>query len=370
MKSLVFYNDNHEFMIRQYWWKILGSALVLYSIIVGLTVPLRPGILEVSPGSGRTGEEMKVAVTGYNTDYSGGAEALRLRAWLKLDEERALAAKAVDIVDGRHLNVTFQVPPYLPVRERVKDFSLIIDDTFNGASVLPSAVFITQDSIDPEMGEESWPKDRISHLNEKAQMTFPFRNILGETIRNTYFHVPLWFGMVFLFLGSVIFSVRYLRRFEEIDDRKAVALTQAGVLYGLLGLITGAIWAKNTWGAFWSWDVKQNMTAIALLIYCAYFVLRSSFDDQERKARLGAVYNIFAFATLIPLIYVIPRMTDSLHPGSGGNPAFGTQDLDNTMRMVFYPAVIGWSLIGYWVASLAYRAKELEDRINETELQH
>lgn len=107
-------------------------------------------------------------------------------------------------------------------------------------------------------------------------------------------------------------------------------------MFGILGLVTGAIWAKNTWNAYWSWDVKQNMTAIALFIYIAYFILRAAFEDAERKARLSAVYNLFAFVALIPLIFVIPRLTDSLHPGAGGNPALGGEDLDNTMRMIFF----------------------------------
>ena len=350
-------------MIRQSWWKILGVLLILYTFIAGMLVPLKPGIQDVDPSSVRTGEVLSLNVTGYNTYFTRDASGLR--AWLKMDAERALKAREIQVRDDRTIEITFQMPAYLPVDDKVQDFSLIIDDSYNGASVLPSAVFVTQDSIDPAMGQKVWPEDEIAGLHEKEAMTFPFRNILSETIRNTYFHVPLWFGMLFLFLGSVIFSIRYLRKEQEVDDRKAAALTRVGIFYGILGLITGAIWAKNTWGEYWSWDVKQNMTAVALLIYLAYFVLRNSFEDPERQARLGAVYNIFAFATLIPLIYVIPRMTDSLHPGAGGNPAFGSQDLDNTMRLVFYPAVIGWTLLGFWIASLYYRAEAVKARLWE-----
>jgi heme exporter protein C len=105
------------------------------------------------------------------------------------------------------------------------------------------------------------------------------------------------------------------------------------------------------------------MTAIALLIYFAYFILRGVFEDPDKRARISAVYNIFAFVALIPLIYVIPRLTDSLHPGAGGNPAFGSQDLDNTMRLVFYPAIIGWTLIGFWMANLLYRMERVRLRV-------
>jgi heme exporter protein C len=92
-------------------------------------------------------------------------------------------------------------------------------------------------------------------------------------------------------------------------------------------------------------------------------VLRNAFDDPDQKARVAAAYNLFAFAAMIPLIYVIPRMYDSLHPGNGGNPALGGEDLDNTMRMIFYPAIIGWTLLGYWITSILYRANRLKERL-------
>src|SRR5690606_14644215 len=108
-------------------------------------------------------------------------------------------------------------------------------------------------------------------------------------------------------------------------------------------------------------DPKQNGSAIALLVYLAYFVLRGSIDNQEQKARLSAVYNIFAFAAIIPLIFIIPRLQDSLHPGSGGNPGFNAYDLDDRMRPIFYLAVIGWFLIGLWIANLRIRFRALHE---------
>jgi heme exporter protein C len=145
----------------------------------------------------------------------------------------------------------------------------------------------------------------------------------------------------------------------------AAALAEVGLWFGFMGLATGMLWAHYAWGKAWSNDIKQLMTAVALLIYLAYFILRKSFDEPEKGARLAAVYNIFAFATLIPLLYIVPRMFASLHPGATGNPAFGSQDLDNTMRLVFYPAVLGWILIGIWMSQLLYRFKRLEDHLLE-----
>ncbi|MEQ8704308.1 MAG: cytochrome c biogenesis protein CcsA [Phaeodactylibacter sp.] len=342
--------------MKRNWWKFLGVVLLVYVMVAGLMVPLTPGISGVSPGSLRTGQEAVLEVTGYNSMYTRSDE---VRVWLKMDNERAIGAQSVRVLDDRRLEVVFAIPPYLPADRKVQDFALVIDHQADGTSVLPSAVFVTQDSIAPALGQRAFVHTPIAGLNERWTFTFPFRNILSETIRNTYFHVPLWFAMVFIFIGSVTYSIRYLRNGGLEEDCRAQALTKVGILLGVLGLVTGAIWAKNTWGAYWSGDVKQNMTAIALLIYLAYFILRAVFEDPDKRARISAVYNIFAFAALIPLIYVIPRLTDSLHPGAGGNPAFGSEDLDNTMRLVFYPAIIGWTLVGLWIGNLLYRMERI-----------
>jgi heme exporter protein C len=195
----------------------------------------------------------------------------------------------------------------------------------------------------------------------------PRLNILNETVRALYFHVPMWFGMVMLFFISVVYAILYLKKPSADLDRKMSAFANVGFAFGLLGLVTGMIWANYTWGRPWHGDPKQIGSAITLLVYMAYFVLRSSLENHEQRARLSAVYNIFAFAAMIPLIFIIPRMQDSLHPGSGGNPGFNAYDLDNRMRMVFYPAVIGWILVGIWIATLRARFKALEQTINDFE---
>lgn len=348
-------------MIHKNWWKYLGVIIILYVLTVGMLVPLKPGIIEIQPSSVRTGETVTFKVWGYNSNFTLAQQPTR--AWLKLDDERALGAQRIEIKSDTMLEVEFRIPDYLPVSQKVKDFSLILDNDVDGPSVLPSAVFITQDSVNATMGEQVWTNDPVKELSAVDGMTFPFRNILGETIRNTYFHVSLWLAMFTIFIAGVYQSVQYLRLKTPSRDAWAVSYTTIGVLLGILGVITGAIWAKNTWGEYWSWDVKQNTTAIALLIYLAYFVLRASFEDPEQQARIAAVYNIFAFSALVPLIYVIPRLTDSLHPGAGGNITFGSQDLDNTMRMVFYPAVIGWTLIGLWMATLLFRIKRIQEKL-------
>lgn len=193
----------------------------------------------------------------------------------------------------------------------------------------------------------------------------PITGNLYQTIRNLFFHVPMWFGQMILLLVSMIYSIRFLRSGNLADDIKAREFSRTGIIYGVLGLVTGAIWATYTWGEPWSNDPKQIAVAIALLIYLAYFVLRNSMPDMDKRARVSSVYNIFAYFIYVPLIMVLPRLVQSLHPGGEGvegNPALNGQDLDPTMRMVFWPAVIGWTLLGVWMTTLLIRVSKLKEK--------
>lgn len=190
----------------------------------------------------------------------------------------------------------------------------------------------------------------------------PRQDILNETIRNLYFHVAMWFAMLALLFTSVGFSIAYLRTGDPKHDLRASKAAETGVFFGVLGLVTGMVWANFTWGAPWVNDPKLNGTAVTLLAYLAYFVLRGSLEDPQQKSRISAVYNIFAFVIMLVFIQVLPRLTDSLHPGNGGNPAFSQYDLDSNMRLVFYPAVLGWILVGHWFWTLAVRTKELKNK--------
>ncbi len=196
-------------------------------------------------------------------------------------------------------------------------------------------------------------------------VTVPDIGNLQQTIRNLFFHVPMWFGQLTLITVSLVYSVLYLRKPELRHDIRANEFAKTGIVLGLLGLVTGAIWANYTWGAPWNNDPKQLGAAIALLIYLAYFVLRNSITDVDKRARVAAVYNIFAYFIYVPMIMVLPRLVESLHPGGKGvegNPGLSGQDLDPAMRMVFWPAVLGWTLLGIWISTLRVRLQILEEK--------
>ena len=199
-------------------------------------------------------------------------------------------------------------------------------------------------------------------------MDVPRKPILHETIRNQYFHVCMWFAMLALMSVSLFYSLRYLRNNSTRDDVYAAESANVAILFGTLGLITGSVWAKFTWtewpvwsiNGWWVNDVKLNGAAICMLIYFAYMILRNSIEEEQTRARVSAVYNIFAYVLMIVFLLVVPRLTASMHPGNGGNPAFSKYDLDNRMRMVFYPAVVGWILLGVWILQLRIRIRIIQ----------
>jgi len=193
----------------------------------------------------------------------------------------------------------------------------------------------------------------------------PELHILNETIRNVYFHVPMWFSMVILYLISVIYSIKYLNSGDMKHDIMAVEAVNVGIVFCGFGLLTGMLWANITWGEPWPNDPKLNGSAIATLMYLAYLVLRNALEEDQKRAKISAVYNIFAFPIMVVLLYILPKLTDSLHPGSGGNSTFGELDMDNYMRPVFYTAVVGWILTGVWVCSIRYRLRLLENKANK-----
>lgn len=201
----------------------------------------------------------------------------------------------------------------------------------------------------------------------------PHLHILNETIRNLYFHVCMWFAMMILFIISFIYSIKYLGNTSHRNDIYAKNFAIMGTVFGILGYATGTVWANYTWVTDQSQSLGSILkepkligAAIAILIYGAYFVLRGSFTDMDKRARVSAVYNIFAFAMLFPSIWIIPRMVGGLHPGATGtetgNPALNFKDIDSRLRMVFYPAIIGWTLLGVWISTIKIRAELLRDR--------
>lgn len=331
------------------WWKILGIVLFVYVLIAGLAVPLNPGITDVQPGQIQPGQPQTIQLTAYNTHFVSGGNT---RVWLKNEDNKYLEAQNVKVVSETILNAVWNLSSNLSGKE----FSIVVHNPADGPFVIPGAIVVLQDTSTIQAAAPSVFKELSeSDLKRTEAFKFPYRSILNETIRNTFFHVALWMAMFVLYLIALYHAIQYLRTGRKEHDWWSVSFNRSGILYGILGLLTGSLWAKYTWGGWWTNDVKLNMAALAMFIYFGYLLLRSSLNDEEKKARVSAAFNIFAFVALIPLVFVIPRLTDSLHPGNGGNPALGGEDLDHTLRLVFYPSILALILLGTWMAQLRFR---------------
>ncbi len=184
--------------------------------------------------------------------------------------------------------------------------------------------------------------------------------VIHQTIRNLFYHVPMWFAMFIMLGTSLVYSIKYLSSLKLKDDLMASQAVNTGLFFGIMGLLTGMIWAKFTWGDFWTNDPQLNGAAVSVMAYIAYTILRGSIDERSLRARVSAVYNIFAFMLLVIFLGILPRLADSsLHPGKGGNSST-MGDLDPMMRLVFYPAAIGWIIVAFWILEIRKRKKIIE----------
>ena len=197
----------------------------------------------------------------------------------------------------------------------------------------------------------------------------PQLDILEQSARNLYFHVPMWFTLMGATVLSAYHSVRYLQSGDRLRDLRAREAAWLALIFGLLGIVTGMVWARFTWyvgtGKWWNFDPKQSMAAVLLLIYGAYFVLRDSIEDRDVRGRIAAVYNLFAVTTMPFLLYIIPRQLPSLHPGGEGSPAFTQTDLAPAMRWVFYPSVLGFLGLFWLLYTQRVRLAWIRERLRD-----
>jgi heme exporter protein C len=337
------------------WWKWICLLLLMYVIIVALVVPLVPGSESVNVTSLHPGLQ-RVEITGYNTHFVQEEE--NLQCYVSIGKT---------LVKGQNLSV---------ISETQAAFDLILPDTipdknvgfyantdYDGTIYLSTAMRMEGFILEPNT---PWKGDVITVKNEEQQFFgFPFQPNLFETIRNLMFHVPMWFTMFFLMTISFVMSIQAMNQKPE-KDLKAAAAAEIGLWFCALGLITGSVWARFTWGAWWNKDPQLNGAMVVFIVYATYFILRKSVQDEIKRARLSAVFNIFAFILMILLLMVMPRMVDtSLHPGKSGNPAFSKYDLDSSLRMVFYPAVVAWGMLGYWMYRWQTKVNQYKNEENE-----
>jgi heme exporter protein C len=193
-------------------------------------------------------------------------------------------------------------------------------------------------------------------LYAEAATGFP-----GETSRILFFHVPQAWVATLSFLLSMIASAVYLAKRSFKADYLAESAAELGLLFCVLATVTGSIFARATWGSFWNWDPRQTSIVILVMIYGAYFALRSAVPDAERKRVFAAVYSILAFATVPFLVFVVPRITASLHPENTMSPA--RPGMDPKTLMVFLGSLFAYTGLFVWMLRLKIRILRIEGLI-------
>ncbi len=221
-----------------------------------------------------------------------------------------------------------------------------------GSVVLISVVLVAGLAIPLSVSPQGW-------------LQFPVIPGLEDKARNLFFHVPMAWTAVLAFLTSTVFGIRYLRSKNMDFDLQSVSAAGLGFLFCVLATVTGALWARFNWGSFWNWDPRQTSIFILLLIYGAYFALRSAVESEEKRATLSAVYSILSGLTVPFFIFIMPRMMAGLHPGAQGDPTgkgplFESQMIAPNMRVLFYVSLVGFTLLFVWLLNLRIRAARLE----------
>ena len=190
---------------------------------------------------------------------------------------------------------------------------------------------------------------------------------LGQSSRILFFHVPMAWVAFLAFLTAGAWSVRYLAGGRsERHDRAAAAAVELGLLFGVLATVTGAIWAKVMWGAYWNWDPRQTSIVIALLFYAAYLALRGAVADAPTRARLSASYAALGLVVAPFLFFVLPRLGFTLHP----EPVLNTQgkiEMESRMVQVLFASLAGFTALFFWMHSLRVRAEERFERLSRIE---
>ncbi len=204
--------------------------------------------------------------------------------------------------------------------------------------------------------------------NPQAWYEFPMIPGLEEKAKIIFFHVPTAWVTVIAFFISLIYSAKYLVKRNLDDDLKAYSAAQLGIIFCALATITGSIWAKFTWGAFWHWDPRETSIFILLLIYGAFFALRSAVENEDKRAALSSVYLIIAFLTVPFFVFIMPRIMVGLHPGSANDDNAGPVvdfHMNGNMMLVFYLSLIGFTILFLWMWTLNNKVLAYKEKLSK-----
>lgn len=313
---------------RPVWWKVLAIAAVTATVILGLFPPIAGTVTD--------------AVMASRADSTKTVPVLLNR------QADAANDSALTLSDARDPRVVIEVDATQEIVAAVENQNapFILNLQRSGSDTRFMATSMGQ--VDPVM-------------------TLPYIMGLEERARIIFFHVPMSWVATIAYLLSMIFAIRYLRSRDLKHDTVSMATASVGTLYAVLATITGAVWAKFNWGSFWNWDPRETSIFLLLLVYAAYFLLRSSIEEPQRRARLSAAYSIVAFVTVPFLIFVLPRLLPGLHPGSSDDVNAGpllspkSDAINATKQVVFGLSLFAFTVVFFWLVNLTTRMHDIEE---------
>jgi heme exporter protein C len=194
-----------------------------------------------------------------------------------------------------------------------------------------------------------------------ALILAPTEAVMGDIQRLFYLHVPsAWVALGPAFTTVFVASIAYLVKRDLRFDRIAAASAEIGVVFTTITLITGPIWARPIWGAYWTWDPRLTTTLVLWFIYVAYLMLRGSLTDAHKRARLSAVFGIVGWVD-VPIVFMSIRWWRTIHPllisGKGMN-------LDPSMRLVLFFSIGSFTLLYLYLLLVRVRQEEMAARLN------
>ncbi|MGA2112288.1 MAG: cytochrome c biogenesis protein CcsA [Anaerolineales bacterium] len=185
----------------------------------------------------------------------------------------------------------------------------------------------------------------------------PREAVMGDVQRIFYFHVSsAWVGML-SFVVAAVSGGLYLSRRERYWDMVEISAVEIGIVFGLIAILSGSIWARPVWNTWWTWDPRLVTTSVMELVYAAYLLLRQGLEDPERRARFGAVYSIVGVLT-VPITFLSIRFLRSIHPvviGSGVVGALGGFAMTSKMLETFLVSLLAFTVL--YAALLVYRVR-------------
>lgn len=198
----------------------------------------------------------------------------------------------------------------------------------------------------------------------------PTERVMGDVQRVFYFHIGTAWTALLGFILAGVFSVVYLIKKELKWDRLQVAAIEVSLVFFLITIVLGSIWARPVWNTWWTWDWRLTTAAVVELIYIAYFMLRQGIDDPDRRARFGAVYALVGSLSA-PLTFIVIRLLRSIHPVviGGSNPeGTGSFGMTADMRVAFFFGLFTFTIIFIDLFWNRVRLGDLQEKVEQLKL--